>query len=150
MVLSKVHEVVGPGYSMLSGNAARVANKGEESGNPNWVDQVHREYDTDRRTDQVTRDSRGNQDGYPGRWADRVTQDSRGNQDYDLGWWTDWVTRYSWGNRDGSLGQQADRVIRVNWGNRDSNPKLGNSSRVVENLANTESWVTKNLATTES
>jgi hypothetical protein len=79
MVLSKGREVVRPGYSRLSGDAARVADRGEESGNPNRVDWVRQEYDTDCWTDQVTRDSRGNQDGYLGRWVDRVTQDSRGN-----------------------------------------------------------------------
>jgi hypothetical protein len=71
-VLSKGHEVVGPGYLRLSGNAARVTTRGGESGNPNRVDRVRQEYDTDRRTDRVTRDSRGNRDRYSGRRADRV------------------------------------------------------------------------------
>jgi hypothetical protein len=31
MVLSKGHEVVGSGYSMLSGDDVRVADRGEES-----------------------------------------------------------------------------------------------------------------------
>jgi hypothetical protein len=35
------HEVVGPGYSRLSGDATRVADRRGESGNPNRVDQVH-------------------------------------------------------------------------------------------------------------
>jgi hypothetical protein len=39
-VLSKGHEVVGPGYSRLSGDAARVTDKGEVSGNPNQVGRV--------------------------------------------------------------------------------------------------------------
>jgi hypothetical protein len=47
MVLSKGHKVVGPGYSRLSGDAALVTDKGEESGNPNQVDRVRLEYDTD-------------------------------------------------------------------------------------------------------
>jgi hypothetical protein len=47
VVLSKDCEVVGPGYSRLSGDVARVADRGGESGNPNRVDRVHREYDTD-------------------------------------------------------------------------------------------------------
>jgi hypothetical protein len=81
MVLSKGHEVVRPGYSRLSGDAARVTNRAGESGIPNWVDWVHQEYDTDRRIDQVTQDSRGNRDGYSGRWADWVTQDNLGNWD---------------------------------------------------------------------
>jgi hypothetical protein len=50
MVLSKGHKVVGPGYSRLSGDAARVTNRGEESGNPNWVNQVCRGYNIDRWT----------------------------------------------------------------------------------------------------
>jgi hypothetical protein len=45
MVVSKGHEVVGPGYSRLSGDATRVTARGEQSGNPN---RVHREYNTDR------------------------------------------------------------------------------------------------------
>jgi hypothetical protein len=40
-VLSKGHEVVRPGYSRLSGDATRVADRRGESGNPNRVDQVH-------------------------------------------------------------------------------------------------------------
>jgi hypothetical protein len=79
MVLSMGHEVVRPGYSKLLGDAARVVGRGEESGNPNRVDWVCWEYDTDRRTDRVTQDSRSNQGKYLGRWVDRVTQDSRGN-----------------------------------------------------------------------
>jgi hypothetical protein len=37
MVLSKGCEVVRMGYSRLSGDAARAADRGEESGNPNRV-----------------------------------------------------------------------------------------------------------------
>jgi hypothetical protein len=131
MVLSKDHEVVGPGYSRLSGDATRVTDRGRESGNPNRVDRVHREYDTDRRIDWVTRDSRGNQDGYSGRQID-------------------WVTQDSWGNRDGGSSQQANRVTRVSRGNRDSNPKSGKSSRVTENPATMESRVMEKSANTES
>jgi hypothetical protein len=138
MVLSKGREMVGPGYSRLSGDAASVADRGEESGNPNWVGRVHRKYDTDRRTDRVTRDSRGNRGRYSGRWANRLTRDSRGIQDYHFGRWTDWVTRDNRGNQDGGSGQQTDRVTRVSRCNEDSNPKSRNSSRVTENLANTE------------
>jgi hypothetical protein len=47
-VLSKGHEVVKQGYSRLSGHAARATDRGGESGNPNWVDRVHQEYDIDR------------------------------------------------------------------------------------------------------
>jgi hypothetical protein len=41
MVLYKGHEVVGPCHSRLSGGAARVMDRGGESGNPNRVDRVH-------------------------------------------------------------------------------------------------------------
>jgi hypothetical protein len=102
MVLSKGREVVGPCYSRLLWDAARVADRGEESGKPN---RVHWEYDTDQQTDRVTRDSRSNRDGYSSRQADRVTRDSRGNQDYDLGQRIDWVTRDRRSNRDGGSGQ---------------------------------------------
>jgi hypothetical protein len=59
MVFSKAHEVIRLGYSRLSGDAARAADRGEESGNPNRVGRVHREHDADRRADRVTRDSSG-------------------------------------------------------------------------------------------
>jgi hypothetical protein len=131
MVLSKGCKVARPDYSRLSGDAARVVDKGGESGNHNRVDWVRREYDTDQRTDRVTRDSRGNQDGYSGQEIDWVTRDSRGN-------------------RDCGSGQQANRVTQVSRGNQDGNPKLGNSSRVTENLATTESRGTKKSANIES
>jgi hypothetical protein len=79
MVLSKGREVVRPGYPTLLGDAARAADKGEELGNPNWVGRVHQEYDTDRRVDRVTQDSRGNQDGGSGQQAAWVTRVSQGN-----------------------------------------------------------------------
>jgi hypothetical protein len=40
MVPSKGREVVGPGYSWLSRDAARVTDRGGESGSPNQVDRV--------------------------------------------------------------------------------------------------------------
>jgi hypothetical protein len=62
MVLSKGFKVIGPGYSrLLGGGAARVAYRGRELDNPNWVGQVLREYDTDQQIDWVTRGSQGNQ-----------------------------------------------------------------------------------------
>jgi hypothetical protein len=66
MVLSKGCEVVWPGYSRLPGDAARVADRRGESGNPNRVDRVCQEYNTNRWTDRVTQDSWGNRDGYLG------------------------------------------------------------------------------------
>jgi hypothetical protein len=104
MVLSKGHKVVGPGYSGLLGDATRVTDRGEESGNPNQVDRVCQEYDIDRRIDWVIRDSRGNLEGYSGWRADRVTRDTRGNQDYDSVRRTNWVAQDNRGNRDGGSG----------------------------------------------
>jgi hypothetical protein len=78
MVLSKGCEVVRLCYPRISGDAARAADRGEESGNPNRVRRVHQEYDTDRQIDQVTRDNRGNREGYSGQRADQLTRDSRG------------------------------------------------------------------------
>jgi hypothetical protein len=80
MVLSKGHEVVGLGYSSLPGDAARVTDGGELS-NPNWVDRVHQEYDTDRPIDRVTRDSQGNSDGGSCQQVNWVTRVSQGNRD---------------------------------------------------------------------
>jgi hypothetical protein len=68
VVLSKGHEVVEPGYSRLSGAAAEVMHKGENTGNPNRVNQVSK---TEQR--------------YPSqvKWADwvsQIEQDSRLDQ----------------------------------------------------------------------
>jgi hypothetical protein len=81
MVLSKGCEVVEPGYSRLSRDAAILIDRGGELGNPN---RVHWEYDTDRQTDRVTWDSRGNRDGYSGQQANQVTRVSQGNRDSNL------------------------------------------------------------------
>jgi hypothetical protein len=54
MALSKGHEVVRPGYSRLLGDAARVADKGGELGNPNRVERLRQKYDMDRQTYRVT------------------------------------------------------------------------------------------------
>jgi hypothetical protein len=150
MLLSKGHEVVGTGYSRLSGDAAIVADTGGESGNPNQVDRVRREYDTYRWIDRATRESLGNRNGYSGQWPDQVTRDSRCNEDYDLGQRIDWVTQDSWCNQDSGSGQHADRVTWVSWGNQDSNPKSGNYSWVTENLATTESRGMEKSANMES
>jgi hypothetical protein len=64
-VLSKGREVVGLGYSRLSGAATEVMHKGENSGNPNRVNWVSK-------TEQC----------YPSRvnWTDRVSQISQDNR----------------------------------------------------------------------
>jgi hypothetical protein len=58
MLLSKGREVAGPDYLRLSGDVARVADRGEESGNPNRVDRVHKEYNLDRRQIRLLRTAR--------------------------------------------------------------------------------------------
>jgi hypothetical protein len=55
VVLSKGHEVVGPGYSRMTGVAAKVANKRENSGNHDWVNQVSQNNNIDRQADRVGR-----------------------------------------------------------------------------------------------
>jgi hypothetical protein len=52
VVLSKGCEVVGPGNSRSIGAAAKVTNRGENSGNPNWVSQDN---SSDRQEDLVIR-----------------------------------------------------------------------------------------------
>jgi hypothetical protein len=124
MVLYKGHEVVGLGYSRLSGDAARVADRGRESDNPNRVGRVCQEYNMDRWTDWVTRGGRGIQDGGSGQQADRVTRVNQHNGDSNP--------------KSGNT----SRVNRV--GNTEQ--KTGGSSRVV----NTESRVAQYLANAES
>jgi hypothetical protein len=72
-VLSKGREVVRLGYLRLSGDAARVVDRGRESDNFNRVGRVRQEYDTDRWTDWVTRGGRGIWDSDSGQQADQVT-----------------------------------------------------------------------------
>jgi hypothetical protein len=123
MVLSKGHEVVGPGYSRMSGDVVRVTDRGRELDNPNRVGWVPQDYGMDRRTDWVTRGSQDNRDGGSGQQADRVTWVSHGNGDSNP--------------KSGN----SSRVNRV--GNTEQ--KIGGSSRVV----NTKSWVVQNLTNTE-
>jgi hypothetical protein len=123
MVLSKGHKVVGLGYSRLSRDAALVTNRGEESGNPNQVDRVRLEYDTDWWADWVTQDSRGNRDGGSGQQANRVTWVSQGNRGSNL-----------------KLGNSS-RVTKNS---------VKTESQVVENSATMESWCIENSANTES
>jgi hypothetical protein len=47
VVLSKGGEVVGPGYSRLTGASAKVMDKGENSGNPSRVNWVSQDSSTD-------------------------------------------------------------------------------------------------------
>jgi hypothetical protein len=68
VVLSKGREVVGPSYSGLSGAAAEVMHKGENSGNPNRVNRVSK---TEQRyPSQVNRTD----------WVSQIGRDSRPDQ----------------------------------------------------------------------
>jgi hypothetical protein len=134
LVLSKGHEVVGPGYPRLLGDATRVVDGGEVLGNPNRVDQARQEYDMDWWADRVTRDSRGNQDGGSGQQADRITQVSQGNQGSNpKSGNSTWVTENS--------AKTESRVMENS---------ATMESRGMENSANTESRVTDNSANMES
>jgi hypothetical protein len=67
VVMSKGHEVVGPGYMRLTGVAAKVTDRGENSGNPG---QVNQDSNMDR---QAYRVSRVRQNSSMDRRADRVS-----------------------------------------------------------------------------
>jgi hypothetical protein len=58
VVLSKGREVVGPGYSRLTGAATKVTDMGENLDNPNWVSKTERHY-----TSRVSLVSRVSQNG---------------------------------------------------------------------------------------
>jgi hypothetical protein len=128
VVLSKGREVVGPGYSRLTNVAAKVTDRGENSGNLSWVSRVSQYNSTDRQADRVNRVS---QDNCTDRQTDRVSRVSQNS----------------------SMDQQADQVSRV--GNteqktRGSSRVANTKSRVMENSANTESWVTETSANTDN
>jgi hypothetical protein len=85
VVLSKGREVVGPGYSRLTSDAATVTDRGENLGNPSLVNcvsktkqhypsrvnQVSQDNSTDRQADRVSRVSQGRSTD---RWAVRVSR----------------------------------------------------------------------------
>jgi hypothetical protein len=98
-VLSKVHEVVEPGRLRLTGAAAKVRDRGENSGNPSRVNQASK-------TEQhyPSRVSRVNQDSEMDWQADPVSQDKSTDQQADQ------VSRVS---QNSSTDQRADRVSRV-------------------------------------
>jgi hypothetical protein len=129
VVLSKGCEVVGPGYSRVTGVAAKVTNNRENSGNHGRVNQVSK-------TEQQ----------YPSR-VNRVSQNSNmDRQAYQVG-------QATWVSPNSSMDRWANQVCRV--GNTEH--KKGGSSRVantevrvMENLADMESRVTKNSANTKS
>jgi hypothetical protein len=127
VVLSKGHEVVRPGYLRLIGAAAKVTDRGENSGNPSRVNRVSK-------TEQhypsgVSRVGRVSQNSSTDRRADRVNRVSRvGNTEQKIG-------------GSSRVANTESRVME----------NLANTeNQVTQNLANTESWVTQNLANTES
>jgi hypothetical protein len=66
VVLSKGHEVVRPGYSRLTGAAAKVMDMGENSGNDSQVSKMEQRY--------LRRVSRVNQGNNTDRHVDQVSQ----------------------------------------------------------------------------
>jgi hypothetical protein len=75
VVLSNGHEVVGLDYLRLSGAAAEVMHKGENSGNPNRVNRVSKtEQRYPSRVNQTDRVSQISQDNRPDQRRDRVSR----------------------------------------------------------------------------
>jgi hypothetical protein len=72
VVLSKGREMVGSGYSRLTGDATKVADRGENSGNPSQVNRVSK---TEQHYPSLV--SRVSQDNSTDRQAHRVRQISR-------------------------------------------------------------------------
>jgi hypothetical protein len=101
VMLSKGHEVVGPGYSRLTSAATKVTDRGENSGNPNRVNQVSKtEQHYPSRVNWVSQMEQHYQ-----RRVSRVSHDnSTDRQAY----------RVSQVSQNSSTDQQADRVSRVN------------------------------------
>jgi hypothetical protein len=143
VVVSKGREVVGPGYSRVTGVAAKAMNKNENSGNhervnrvskteqhyPSWVNQVSQNSNTDQQTDQV----------------DRVTQVSpSSNTDRRI----DQSSQISWvGSTEQKIGGSnriANTDVRV------MENSANTKSRIMKNSANMESWAIENLANMQS
>jgi hypothetical protein len=126
VVLSKGCEVVGAGYSRLTGAAAKVMDKGENLGNPSRVSQDN---STDRQADRVS------QNNSTDRRADRVSQ---------VGSMESRVME--------NLSNTESRVIEnlTNMESRVTQNSANTESRVTQNSANTKSWVTENSANTKN
>jgi hypothetical protein len=80
-MLSKGREVVGSGYSRLTGATAKVTDRGIKSGNAirvNWVSKMEQHYPS--RVSQVGRVSQVNQDSNIDLQADQVSQVSQDNR----------------------------------------------------------------------
>jgi hypothetical protein len=134
VVLSKGREVVGPGYSRLTSDAATVTDRGENLGNPslvNWVSKTKQHYPS--RVSQVS------QDNSMDRQADRVSQGRSTDR---------WAVRVSRvGNTLKKMGGSSLVANTKSW----VTENLANmESRVTQNSANTESWVTENSTNMKS
>jgi hypothetical protein len=129
VVLSKGHEVVGAGYSRVSGVAAKVTDKKENSGNHGRVKRVSKI-----------------EQHYLSR-VNRVSQNS--NTD----WQADWVGRVTRISPSSSMDRQtnqASRVSSVEKKTRGSSRVANTEVRVTENSTNTESRAMENSANTEN
>jgi hypothetical protein len=124
VVLSKGHQVVGPGYSSLTGAAAKLTDRGENLGNPSRVNRVSKM-----------------EQHYPSR-VSQVSQNSSTDRRAD---------RVSRVNRVGNMEQKAGGSSRVANTEGQVTENLTNTeSRVTHNSANTESRVTENSANMEN
>jgi hypothetical protein len=117
VVPSKGREVVGLGYSRLTGAAANVTDRGENSGNPGRINQVSK-------TEQH----------YP-ILVSQVSQNSSTDQRAGR------VTRV--GNMEQKIGGSSWVANMESWVMENS---ANTESRVTENLGNMESLITENLA----
>jgi hypothetical protein len=135
VVLSKSHEVVGPGYSRVIGVAAKVTDMRENSGNHcrvNWVSKTEQHYTS---------------------WVNQVSQNSITDQQADR------VGQATWVSPSISTDRRTNQVSRVNRvsqvGNTEHNKGCSNhvanmESQITENSGNTENQITENLANTKN
>jgi hypothetical protein len=118
VVLSKGHKVVGPGYSRLKGAAAKVTDKGENSGNSSQVNRVSKM-----------------EQHYPS-WVSRVNQNSSTDQR---------ACQVNQVSQVGNMKQKIGGSSRVgNTESRVMKNSTNKESQVTKNLANTESRITQN------
>jgi hypothetical protein len=121
VILSKGHEVVGLGYSRVTGVAANVMDKRENSGNHDQVNRVSQNSNTDRQAD----------------WVGQVTQVSPNSRTDQR---TDQV----------SLVNQVSRVDNIEKKKGGSSHFANAESRITENSANMESRIMENSANIEN
>jgi hypothetical protein len=73
VVLSKGCEVVGPGYSMVTGVVAKVTDKSGNSDNHDRVNRVSQNSNTDRQADRVGQVTRDSPNSNADQWTDQVS-----------------------------------------------------------------------------